>query len=156
MNITNLIDNMCIDKKIYLYLLIVLIIGIFLMLTSNNENNISKETNVNINSDNDYSINSYSEFEQKLCNTLSKISGVGEVEIFINYNTEASDIENNKTKSVFGVTDSVRKEREYDNIEGIIIVAQGGDNAEVINLLRNTVSNVLGIALHKVDVLKMR
>ena len=156
MNITKLINDICLGKKIYLYLSALLIIGISLMVTSNNKNIIFKETYTNINNDNTHSANdSYSDFEQKLCNTLSKIDGVGEVEIFINYNMETTD-KNNKAKSVFGVNDISNDEPRYNNIEGVVIVAQGGGNAEIINLLRNTVSNVLGIALHKVDVLKMR
>ena len=88
--------------------------------------------------------------EDKLKKILSKVDGVGEVDVFINYkdNSETSDS---------SVLFNERQKNNYDKnkVEGIIIVAQGGGDAKIISMIRNSVSESFGIPIHKVVVLKM-
>ena len=161
MKIEDLINGVCLNKKIYIYLILILLTGIFMMIFSKTEKNISLETSTDITSNNGiYENSSYTYLEQKLSDVLSKIDGVGKVDVFINYgNNKEINNKNNDTKSVLGILkdDSTHKmDNNEVNIKGVFIVDEGGGDTEVVNTLRNVVSNVLGLALHRVNVLKMK
>ena len=130
-------------------------------------------------------INSENELEQRLESILSKIQGVGEVKVFINY-SESSEIvamynENSKT-SVTEETDTsggVRKIEETDSdkeivyqdvdgektpivqktvepkIEGAIITAKGASNASIKANIIQAVEAVTGLSTHKIQVFEM-
>ena len=126
-----------------------------------------------------------SNLNTKLEEILSKIEGVGEVKVFINY-SETSEViamynENSKT-SVTEETDTsggVRKIEETDSqkdvvyqeengektpitskviepkIEGAIITAKGATNAEIKTNIIQAVEAVTGLATHKIQVFAM-
>ena len=125
------------------------------------------------------------ELEVKLKNILSKIQGVGQVEVFINY-SESSEVipmynENSQT-SLTEETDTsggVRKIQETDTqkeiiyqedsgskevitqkviepkIEGAIITAEGAGSTEVQEKIINAVEAATGLASHKIQVFEM-
>ena len=129
--------------------------------------------------------NSENELEQRLESILSKIQGVGEVKVFINY-SESSEIvamynENSKT-SVTEETDTsggVRKIEETDSdkeivyqevdgekmpiiqktvepkIEGAIITAKGASNASIKTNIIQAVEAATGLSTHKIQVFEM-
>ena len=129
--------------------------------------------------------NSENELEQRLESILSKIQGVGEVKVFINY-SESSKIvamynENSKT-SVTEETDTsggVRKIEETDSdkeivyqevdgekmpiiqktvepkIEGAIITAKGASNASIKTNIIQAVEAATGLSTHKIQVFEM-
>lgn len=125
------------------------------------------------------------ELEIKLGNILSKIQGVGEVNVFINY-AESSEIipmynENTKTSNTqetdtSGGTRTIQesdaqKEIIYEEndgektpitqkviepkIEGAIITAKGAGNADVKTSIIQAVEAVTGLATHKIQVFEM-
>ena len=131
------------------------------------------------------SSNNTENLENKLKNILSKIQGVGEVEVCLNY-SESSEVvamynENSTTSTTEETDDSggTRKIEETDTkkdvifqedngtktpitakvvqpkIEGAIITAQGASNAEIKNNIIQAVEAVTGLATHKIQVFEM-
>ena len=142
-------------------------------LATNENNNTNNET---INSNN---------LEEKLKNILSKIQGVGNVEVCLNY-SESSEIvamynENSKVSTTEESDKSGRnrKIQETDTqkdiiyqeengkktpitqktiqpkIEGAIITAKGVNNATIKNNVIQAVEAVTGLATHKIQVFEM-
>ena len=138
--------------------------------------------NTNANNTIETSSESTNELELKLEEILSKIQGVGEVNVFINY-SESSEIipmynENTKTSNTqetdtSGGTRTIeesdsQKEIIYEEndgektpitqkvvepkIEGAIITAQGAGNADVKSSIIQAVEAVTGLATHKIQV----
>lgn len=130
----------------------------------------------------DASTNTTNELETKLENILSKIQGVGEVNVFINY-SESSEIvpmynENKKTSNTKETDTSggtrvtqqedSQKEIIYEEknntkspitqrvvepkIEGAIITAKGASNADVKTNIIQAVEAATGLATHKIQV----
>ena len=95
--------------------------------------------------------------EEKLRNILMKAEGVGDTEVFVNYcNSQYnSEIKTNSSKSSITFEKEDKNADYVSEIEGVIIVAEGGGDVKVSSMLRNSVSEILGIPLHKVIVLKM-
>lgn len=137
--------------------------------TANTENNISRTDNL----------------EEKLESILSKIQGVGEVEVLINY-SESNEVvamynENSKTSNTEETDTSggnrkiqetdVQKEIIYTEedgektpitqkviqaqIEGAIIAAKGANNIETKTNIIQAVEAVTGLATHKIQVFEM-
>ena len=134
-------------------------------------NNIQSETTSNL--------------EKNLENILSKIQGVGEVHVFVNY-SESSEVvamynENSKTSTTEETDTSggVRKIQETDSqkeiiyqendgekvpitqkviepkIEGAIITAKGASDANVKTNIIQAVEAVTGLATHKIQVFEL-
>ena len=122
---------------------------------------------------------------QKLESILSKIQGVGDVNVFINY-SESSEVvamynENSKSSTTeeTDVSGGVRKVQETDSqkdivfkeengekipitqkiiqpkIEGAIITAQGANDATTKSNIMQAVEAATGIATHKIQVFEM-
>ena len=131
------------------------------------------------------SSNTQNELETKLEKILSKIQGVGEVQVCINYQESAEVVamynENSKTSSTEETDTSggTRKIEETDTqkdiiykedngektpitkkvvqpkIEGAIITAKGANNAETKTNIIQAVEAVTGLATHKIQVFEM-
>lgn len=150
------------------------------------ENTSSKQlASNNTNSIMETSSNNSAELETKLENILSKIQGVGEVNVFINY-SESSEVipmynENSKTSNTEETDTSggVRKIEEQDSqkeiiykedngektpitqkviepkVEGAIITAKGANDVNVKTSIIQAVEAVTGLATHKIQVFEM-
>ncbi len=125
------------------------------------------------------------DLSEKLELILSKIQGVGEVKVFVNY-SESSEVvamynENTKTSNTEenDTSGGVRKIQETDSqkdiiyqeengektpitqkiiqpkVEGAIITAKGANNAEVKTKIVQAVEAVTGLATHKIQVFEM-
>ena len=132
------------------------------------------------------SSNNINNLENKLKNILSKIQGVGEVEVCLNY-SETSEVlamyNENSTTSTTEETDDTggtRKIEETDvkkdviykeedgtkipitskiiepKIEGAIITAKGANNSEIKNDIIQAVEAITGLATHKIQVFEMQ
>ena len=131
------------------------------------------------------SSNTTSELETKLEEILSKIQGVGEVKVFINYSesseiipmyNESTQTSNTEETDTSGGTRTIeetdsQKEIIYvesdgektvitqkviePQIEGAIITANGAGNAEVKTSIIQAVEAVTGLATHKIQVFEM-
>lgn len=123
--------------------------------------------------------------EEKLENILSKIQGVGEVRVCINYNqsnevvamynenskvstTEETDTsggirkiqENNSQKDIIFKEDSgektpITQKVVQAKIEGAIITAKGAGNVNIKTNIIQAVEAVTGLATHKIQVFEM-
>ncbi len=150
MRIHDLYYSLIINKKVYIYLTVALLIGVFLMSLSKFDNNASDNTNsaFNYNKNNTNISLKENSKDDELANILGRIEGVGETEVFLNYNSDA--------KSAEYLNGNQLNEAAKPVIEGIIVVAEGGGNAEIELLIKNVISNTFDIPMHKINVLKMK
>lgn len=148
--------------------------------TNNTEKQLAQTTETEENN-----IQSTNNLEEKLENILSKIQGVGEIKVCLNYN------ESNETVAMYNETSKVstteetdtsgetRKVQENDTqkdiifkeedgekkpitqkvvqakIEGAIITAKGANNASIKANIVQAVEAVTGLATHKIQVFEM-
>ncbi|MCI8411248.1 MAG: hypothetical protein HFJ40_02140 [Clostridia bacterium] len=154
--------------------------------TNNGDVNTSSKqlarTNQTINVEN---TNTTEGLEEKLEIILSKIQGVGEVKVFVNYsessevvamynenskvsNTEESDTSGGtrKIQETDSQKDIIYKEENGEKVpitqkviqpkvEGAIITAKGANNAGVKTSIIQAVEAVTGLATHKIQVFEM-
>lgn len=82
------------------------------------------------------------QLEERLENILSCMEGVGKVEVMIS-----------------GTKESERKmfasNQECNQVNGVVIVAQGADDAKVCQRIMNAVMSLFGIDAHKITIVKM-
>ena len=149
------------------------------------QNNTSKQLASNDTSSLEISNNTNNELEIKLEEILSKIQGVGEVKVFINYSesneiipmyNESTQTSNTEETDTSGGTRTIeetdsQKEIIYEEsdgektvitqkvvepqIEGAIITAKGAGSAEVKTSIIQAVEAVTGLATHKIQVFEM-
>ena len=156
---------------------------------SSNDKGIQNDTSKQLASSNTSSLqvssNTTNELEIKLEDILSKIQGVGEVNVFINYSesseiipmyNESTQTSNTEETDTSGGTRTIeetdsQKEIIYEEsdgektvitqkviepqIEGAIITAKGAGNAEVKTSIIQAVEAVTGLATHKIQVFEM-
>lgn len=155
--------------------------------TTKQENNTSSKQLATTNQENSEitTIQSSDDLEMKLENILSKIQGVGTVEVCINF-SESSEViamynENSKvsTTEESDTSGGTRKIQETDSqkdiifeevdgektpitqkvvqpkIEGAIITAKGASNADTKTKIIQAVEAVTGLATHKIQVFEM-
>ncbi|MDF2819655.1 MAG: hypothetical protein K0R15_96 [Clostridiales bacterium] len=174
-------------KKIGIWrLAIFLIAGVALMLLSNPgggkdnvvENPATKTQNIIPTTEED----AISELENRLKEVLSKVAGVGKVEVMITLKSSKELVINkdkqiqsstssekdseggerttnsltNSENTIMGSTDEpyVLKEME-PTINGIIIVAEGGDSIIIKNELTIAAQALFDVPVHKIKVMKM-
>lgn len=160
MNLSKLVT----DKKSIYFIIGILIAGVMLLMRNNSEiKTISKAENTS-------AVNINKELEK----ILSEVEGAGRVKVLINYNQSgekilAYDMESNINEKESGKENNSKSEVVYDGnkmpvilkeympkVEGVIIVAQGGNTENVKKqLIAGTVA-LLGIDEHKIEVLKMK
>ena len=157
------VNKLVTDKKGLIIIAAFLIAGIMLILGgSSNVKAVNKE---------DISTTG---LNRQLEQILSQVDGAGKVKVLINYNQSgekilAYDLESNTNEKESGKENNSKSEVVYDGnkmpvilkeympkVEGVIIVAQGGNNENVKKqLIAGTVA-LLGIDEHKIEVLKMK
>lgn len=186
-------DKKKIENLVFFVVLLIITIVIINIIWNGKENNTSKEqsdkskqlANTEQNSTTNNIIKKDESLEEKLKNILTKIQGVGEVEVCLNY-SESSEIvamynENSKVSSTEETDKSggTRKIEETDTqkdiiyqeengektpitqkvvqpkIEGAIITAKGASNANTKNNIIQAVEAVTGLATHKIQVFEM-
>ena len=168
----------------FLVLLVITLISINLIFKDKKKTNNTqtKKELVLENPDVDNSNSIETNIEEQLKNTLSKIKGVGDVEVLITY-SESSKItpmyNETSTQSVTEENDSnggTRKIESYDSnkeivsdsnsepitekvtmpkMEGAVIIAKGADNTLVKNNIISAVEAATGLSTHKIQVFEM-
>jgi stage III sporulation protein AG len=125
-----------------------------------------------------------SAMEVRLQNILSQVSGAGRVEVMVTYRESAEDVladmDNVTEKRVTeqdssgGQRDTYEYEKEADYVmsednkgtpyvtksispkpQGVVVLAQGGDDPEVVEKLTRAVESLLDVSVHKIQVLKL-
>lgn len=122
--------------------------------------------------------NTYTDYEEKLeerlCGIISQISGVGRASVMVKTKgTEESELAQNvssdrnaqgdvKAENEYVIVGSNSNEqgvlikKNYPEIQGAIIVCEGGDDVKIQNEVVNAVSALLGISKNNVSVMKMK
>lgn len=181
-----LLDKFISKKKVenlitFLILLVILIVSLN-SIYGEEETKTENDTSVvqKIAKDNTYK----SEFEMRLENILSKISGAGEVSVMVSYENEVRKIPMVDTKNTTTITsekDSSGGERKTEEMNqeqiivyesngsnkapviqeytvpkilGVIVVAEGASDSSVKEKIINAVSSVTDVASHKIQVLE--
>ena len=186
-------DKKKIENLVFFVVLLIITIVIINIIWNGKENTNSKEptdtskklatTEQNVTTNNN--ITTTGELEEKLKNILTKMQGVGEVEVCLNY-SESSEVvamynENSKVSNTEETDTSggTRKIQETDTqkdiiyqeengektpitqkiiqpkIEGAIITAKGANNASTKNNIIQAVEAITGLATHKIQVFEM-
>ena len=187
-------DKRKIENLVFFVIVLIITIVIINIIWNGNKetnkpeaNNTSKQLAVDNQNDNLTSNLQVTEnLEEKLENVLSKIQGVGEVKVFINY-SESSEVvamynENSKVSSTEETDTSggTRKIEETDTqkdiiykeengektpitqkviqpkIEGAIVTAKGANNAQTKTNIIQAVEAITGLATHKIQVFEMQ
>ena len=166
MNIINIsfLKKIFSEKKSLVILVVVFVVGI-MMLTLSDTNNEHKtqemkpDTSLNI-SENDSS----KKLEKELEDILSEVEGVGNVRVMVRFSTSAEKIpftdKSSSSEKIIRTSYGddaapfISKE-VYAMVEGVLIVAQGGNNEKIKSEITLAVSEMLGIPIHKVNILKM-
>lgn len=84
--------------------------------------------------------------------TLGKIEGVGEVELYFHYNKGE---ETNPLSDYFSLSQT-QAENRTNNIEGILVVAEGGGDSVVQNTLSKMLATVLQLPEHRIVIVEMK
>ena len=186
-------DKKKIENLVFFVVLLIITIVIINIIWNGKENTNSKDSTdtskqlatTEQNETTNNNITTTGELEEKLKNILTKMQGVGEVEVCLNY-SESSEIvamynENSKVSNTEETDTSggTRKIQETDTqkdiiyqeengektpitqkiiqpkIEGAIITAKGASNANTKNNIIQAVEAITGLATHKIQVFEM-
>lgn len=160
-------------EKLILILLAGLLI-VFILLPTNNTVAASKKSNgenIQTSSEDkfDFAMNYITHLEEELESVLSKVEKVGNVDVMITLDDYGiSDVKSDvkiteKTteekvvliKSSNGETKPYVITQSVPQIMGVIVVAQGADDAKTTSEITKAVMAVLGIGANKIMILKM-
>lgn len=120
--------------------------------------------------------------ESQLKEILQKISGVGQVEVFISYRdsgkiviekdesvseeliqeadsnggTRTTTTSRNEKQTVYGAADMPYVIQELSpTVEGVLVVAQGAGNVSIKKQIQETIEALFGLDAHKISIMKM-
>ncbi len=151
------------DKKSIVYIAAVFVLGLFLLTGGSKTSVRNTETD-----------SGQKDMSRRLEKILSAVEGAGNVRVLISYSRTGEKVLAYDSESENRIEDgrdetNVRNQVVYDGDsspfvleeympepEGVIIVAQGGDNENVKKQLINGTVALLGIDRHKIEVLKMK
>lgn len=183
-------DKKKIENLVFFVVILIITIVVINIIWNGNKNKDNKENNLdnkqlastNQGKITDENLQSTDNLEEKLENILSKIQGVGDVDVCINYsesseliamynenskvsNTEETDTsggirkiqETNSQKDIVyreenGEKIPITKKVVQPKIEGAIITAKGAGNANTKSNIIQAVEAVTGLATHKIQV----
>lgn len=190
-------DKKKIENLVFFVVLLIITIVIINLIWNGNKKLTNKEendttskqlatSNQNITKVNNKITETTVSLAEQLEEILSKIQGVGDVKVFVNY-SESSEVvamynENTKTSNTEenDTSGGIRKIQETDTqkdiiyqedngektpitqkivqpkVEGAIITAKGANNAETKTNIIQAVEAVTGLATHKIQVFEMR
>jgi len=152
------------EKKIKLVLVAGVLLGMVLIMISNKSSQApTDDTNQTAKAEN---VTSNESLQERLKILLSKVKGVGEVEVFVTYSSteekvalkdkDSNGSEQTVMKNSSGNTEPYIYKSIYPQIEGVIIVAQGGDNDGVRAAISDAIAAVLELPIHRVKILNMK
>ena len=151
--------------KKYKYAILVILAGIILMLLPKCQASGQTETTDTLNTE----TFSVEEQEKKISDALSKISGVGKVQVVLTLKsgTELHLAEDEQSEGGVesrsetvtinrgsGQQDIVVTKRVYPTYQGALIVCEGADNAAARLAITNSVSALTGLSTEKISVVR--
>lgn len=93
--------------------------------------------------------------EEKLEEILSKIEGVGNVKVMITYKQNQSS-GNVLSDSFYYRSNESEQEITVSDVEGVLIVCEGGNRPETIELISETIQALFPVDVHKIKVTRLR
>lgn len=164
------------DRKKLLILAALAIVAAVLMIigdgVAKGENNTETEEDGTVSAQTD---DYFAATEAELSEALSRMEGVGAVEVLISWDgdvsekyayneetTEKSDSDGGtekSTKSELVLTDGdtapVTEEKIYPEITGVLVVAEGAENEEIRRALLTAVSSYLSLGANRIEITAM-
>ena len=165
MNIKNMVQKWIKDQK-QTNFIIFLLAGVLLLIIAlpTGDRKKTEETEYNESDNSDF----VREQEEKLADILGNIEGVGKVKVMITVKDDGYSIldKNLKTDGQEREEDTVLVEKDREEspyvtsrvmpeIEGVVVVAQGGGNARVNNEISDAVMALFDVEVHKIKIVKM-
>lgn len=143
-------------------LVVILLIGVLLLLIAIPTKEKEEETAENTQEVSEKGEEDWQEKMQKrLQEVLMKVEGVGQADVFITFeNTGEKVVEKDENTTVFSKDSKGNQmpyltSEQYPKIKGVVVVAQGGDNPQVIRNIQEAVQALFQVEAHKIKVMKM-
>lgn len=122
--------------------IVVILIGMLLLIVALPSADTKESTGTHGTLEEESETSSYrKELEKELCEILSEMTGVGKVKVMITLKEENS--------SYFSTNRACE-------VEGVVVVAEGGDNAVVANEILEVVMSLFPVDAHKITIVKMK
>ena len=151
-------------------LLIILLVGILLVVIAIPNDSIREEASGETKGgESESQSQSYTQqMERRLENVLKKVEGVGNVDVMITYKSTSekvvekdagrSDTTTEETTVYNDTQDGakspyVRMER-MPEVEGVVVIAEGGNNAVVVKNITEAVQALFDVDTHKIKIMK--
>lgn len=141
-------------------LIILLIVGVLLLviaLPTGSSKNRTEEIPV----DTDVVACAYeTEMENQLEALLSQIDGAGKVQVLISWKGTSKKLVEKDDKDTVYYNDSSGEQRPFikqelmPQAEGVVVLAQGGDNALVASQITEAIRALFGVETHKIKIMK--
>ena len=161
--INTFLEKIKTNKKVqYAVIVILLIIVLFIFLFGFNVEELNTNTNE------DEILVYVNTLEDKLSSVLSKVAGVGSVEVVITVESGRETVLAMKTTTKEGINGletetspiiingkTVVVKELYPKIIGVLIVAKGAKNVSVMNKLQQATISLLDIDLNQIEILTM-
>ena len=144
-------------------LLILLLIGVLLIVIAMPTNEKKEENEKASSQTKEATQAAASQLEKKLEVFLSKVEGAGQVEAMITYKGSAEKIvekdEGEEETTVFengtgGEQLPYVKKELMPEVEGIVVITEGGDNAVVVRNITEAVQALFDVDTHKIKIMK--
>ncbi len=135
------------DLMIVIVIIGVLIAVLFIPTGAKKENDFTEiQASVSEGSFAETSLEYEEELELRLEEILSQMEGVGEVEVMITLKPSTKFEESSFTYTA---------QKSYPEVEGVLVVSQGGDNSSVNLAITEAIQALFGIDVHKIKIVKM-
>ena len=125
-----------IKKEHWILLLLFGVLLVILAVPTSSDESGKKETSVFSIEEENISPDGYDELEEKLAETLAQAEGVGRTRVVLTYDS--------------------KDERVLPSVQGVLIIAEGGDNPVVAENIRDAVLSLFPVEAHKIKVMKMK
>ena len=135
------------DLMIAIIIIGVLIAVLFIPAGERKGNDFAEiQTSVGEASSADTSLEYEEELEMRLEEILSKMEGVGAVDVMITLKTSTKTQDKSFTYTA---------QNTYPEVEGVFVVSQGGDDSSVKLAISEAIQALFGIDVHKIKIVKM-
>lgn len=137
-------------------LILIFLVGILLVIIKLPTKSSSKSNTNEYNIQNSAAKNAVSDYESltelRLEEILSKVTGVGKTNVAVIIKDSGKTVLN--VEDGYNTSKKIEKE-DKPEIQGVLIVAEGAGNVEIVSEITDAVSALLGIPVNKIKVLKM-
>lgn len=135
------------DLMIAIVIIGVLIAVLFVPTGEKKENDFTGiQTSVGEVPSTDTSLAYEEELEMRLETILSQMEGVGKIEVMITLKPSAKEPDRSFTYTT---------QNTYPEVEGVFVVAQGGDNSSVNLAIVDAIQALFDVEVHKIKIVKM-